>query len=311
MSNSEPQTGKNTGKSLGSRFQHEIFYFMIRLRLVFVAKIVLRFVVFYYAMLPAVRKRSYPYLKRRFPRAQGFAMFIHCYKLYLCFAEGLLERIIVGILGERGITKTSEAREYIKNNLPIDKGCIVLTAHIGAWQLGLAGIEELNKTVNIVQWIHDEDSDKHYFQHKEQQGKHSIQLINSRHGIDASFAITSALQRKEIVCIAGDRITVPTDNGVAVDFLGGKIHLPATAFLLASITQVPLIMSFSILTKQGVKGIKTEILNMPRNLRRNPQELQQYAQYFANTMEDMVEKYPYHFFNFFDMWDINNDSSRV
>ncbi len=299
-----------TGKSLGSRLQHEIFYLMVRLRLVFVAKIVLRFVVFYYAMLPSVRKRCYPYLSRRFPHDKGLARWWHCYKLYLCFAEGLLQRIIVGILGTNVVSEKSEARDYIKKHMPPDTGCIILTAHIGAWQLGLAGIEEFQRPVNIVQWIHEEDTDKHYFQHKEQQGKHVIRLINSRHGVDASFAITAALQRQEIVCIAGDRVAAPTDKGVKVRFLGGEIFLPVTAFVLASITQTPLIYSFSILSEGKVCGVKTHILQLPRHLRRKPEELQAYVQGFADEMEDMVQKYPYHFFNFFDMWD-SNDRTRM
>ncbi len=300
----------NTGKSLGSRLQHEIFYLMVRLRLVIVAKIILRFVVFYYALLPSVRKRCYPYLKRRFPMDEGFTRWKHCYKLYLCFAEGLLERIITGILGKKIVATTSDSREFIKHELTPDSGCIILTGHIGAWQLGLAGIEEFDRPINIVQWISEDDSDKHYFEHNEQKGKHAIKLINSRHGTDASFAIAAALQRKEIVCIAGDRITETTDKGLQVDFLGDKIYLPTTAFLLASITQVPLIISFSVLIDGKVCGVKTELTKPPRNLRRNNGELHKHLQHFANMMEDMVQKYPYHFFNFFDMWD-NNDSTRM
>ncbi len=300
----------NTGKSVASRLQHEIFYFMVRLRLVFLAKILLRCVVFYYSLRPSVRKRCYAYLERRFPEAKGFTRWLHCYKIYLRFAEVILERSINGILNIKSTTANSQAREYIKDNLNPEKGCIILTAHIGAWQLGLSAIEELDRPINIVQWINEQDTDKHYFEHEEQQGKHVIKLINSRDGIKASFAITSALQHKEIVCIAGDRIDEFSDLGAEVTFLGGIIRLPTTAFLLASITQVPLIISFSILQKDGVHGVFTKRLDLPPNLRRNPQALQEYIQIFATTMEDMVQKYPYHFFNFFDMWG-HDDSSRV
>ncbi len=300
----------DTGKSLGSRLQHEIFYYMVRLRLVFLAKILLRLVVFYYTLLPSVRKRCYAYLAHRFPLDKGFTRWLHCYKLYICFAEVLLERSIGGILNIKTTTANSNAREFIKNNLHPDKGCMILTAHIGAWQLGLSAIEELNRPINIVQWINEQDTDKHYFEHEEQQGKHKIKLINSRDGLKASFAITSALQRKEIVCIAGDRVDEFGDQKVQVKFLGNDIYLPTTAFLLASITQVPLIVSFSILQKNGVNGVKTERFDLPPNLRRNAEALQIYVQKFATAMEHMVQEYPYHFFNFFDMWS-HDDSSRM
>ncbi len=300
----------NTGKSIASRLQHEIFYLIVRLRLIFLAKILLRLVVFYYTLRPSVRRRCYAYLKHRFPHDKGFTRWVHCYKLYLRFAEVLLERSIGGILNIKTTTAHSSARDYIKTHLPPDRGCIILTAHIGAWQLGLSAIEELDRPINIVQWISEQDTDKHYFQHKEQQGQHSINIINSRDGIKASFAITSALQRKEIVCIGGDRVEEFADQKVQVKFLGGNIYLPSTAFLLASITQVPIFISFSILQNDGVHGVKTQHLDLPPNLRRNPQALQEYVQIFATAMEHMVNKYPYHFFNFFDMWG-NDDSSRM
>ncbi len=299
-----------TGKNLGSRLQHEIFYLLIRCRLLFVAHLLLRCVVFYYVLIPSVRKRCYPYLQRRFPQQKGFARICHCYKLYVCFAEGLLHRSIMGILGKNAIASTSASREKIKEHLPEDTGCIILTAHIGAWQMGLAGVEQLQRRINIVQWIHEKDTDKHYFEHKEQEDKHAINVINSRDGVHASFAISAALQRKEIVCIAGDRITESADKGIDITFLGDTIYIPSTAFLLASITEVPLIISFSILHKGQVQGVKSEILHLPKNLRRKPQELKHYAQCFANAMEDMVEKYPYHFFNFYDMWE-SYDSARM
>ncbi len=298
------------GKSLGSRFQHEIFYFMVRMRLLFLAKISIRFVVLYYSLLPSVRKRSYPYLSRRFPEANAFSRWIHCYKLYLCFAEGLLQRIALGILGKDSVTTTSASREYIKDNLPKDSGCIILTGHIGAWQLGLAGVERLNRPVNIVQWVHEEDNDRHYFEHEKQKDKHDMRVINSRDGVEASFAITAALQRKEIVCIGGDRITDTADTGIDVTFLGDTIQLPTIAYVLASITKVPLIVSFSVLTDGLVHGVKSEILHVPNNLRRNREELRKCAQSFAAIMEDMVQEYPYHFFNFLDMWE-KNDTTRM
>ncbi len=300
----------NTGKSIASKLQHEILYFIVSLLLVFLAKILLRIVVFYYTLRPSVRQRCYAYLNHRFPNDKGVKRFIHCYILYLRFAEILLERSICGILHSKSTTAKSDSREYIKKNVPDDKGCIILTAHIGAWQLGLAAIEELNRPINIVQWINEEDTDRHYFEHEEQQGKHAIKLINSRHGLKASFAITQALQRKEIVCIAGDRVNDFSDGGVKVKFLGEDIHLPSTAFLLASITQVPLIISFSILKSDGVHGVKAQRIDLPVNLRRNPQALQEYVQIFATIMENMVQEYPYHFFNFFDMWG-HDDSSRM
>jgi predicted LPLAT superfamily acyltransferase len=301
---------KWTSKSLGSRLQHEIFYWLIRCHLVGFARILLHLVVFYYVLKPSVRQRCYPYVRRRFPQACAMQRIVHTYRLYLCFAQGLLEKTIAGILGKSTLTADQDARKVLANCIAGDTGCIVLTAHIGFWQMGLMDIENMDRPVNIVQWRISEDVDKHYFEHPEQQGKHKINVINSRDGIDASFQIIAALRRKEVICLAGDRIADVQAQSLVVDFLGGKISLPLTGFLLASLLQVPLVITFSILDGRAVRGIWAEKVTIPAGLRHEPQKFLPYVQHFASCMEMLTQKYPYHFFNFYDMWE-NHDTTRM
>jgi predicted LPLAT superfamily acyltransferase len=289
---------KWTNKSLGSRIQHEIFYFLVRCHLLWLARALLVCVVFYYTLLPAVRKRAYPYLVRRFPHDTGFKRWQHCFRLYLCFAQGLLERCIIGILGKVHLEADEQAFQTLTTGIPKDKGCIIVTAHIGVWQLGLVGLEELQRPLNIVQWIHPEDVDKHYFQHKEQKSKHRIQLINSQEGLNASFQIITALQRNELICLAGDRVIEGGAPSVTVQFMGESIQLPTTAFLFASMAEVPIIVTFTIYNNHTIHAVRAEKILVPPKLRHKPDALQGYVQQFADIMEEMVQQYPYHFFNF-------------
>lgn len=297
-----------SSKSLGSRFQHEVFYALIRFRLLFLAHALLHCVVFYYTLLPSVRKRAYPYISRRFPHAGALMRWRHCFRLYLTFAQGLLERGVAGILGRVRLDNNTEALHNLQQSIPQDTGCIIVTGHIGVWQMGVMGIEDFDRPVNIVQWINPEDVDKHYFQHNGQENKHQIRLINSRDGMDASMEILAALRRKEIICIAGDRTSDSGGQNINVNFLGGTIELPSTAFLLASMAGVPLIVSFSIFTGNSVRGIVAERMDLPSGIRHAPQKLRPYMQRFASIMEDITREHPYHFFNFYDMWTHNDNS---
>ena len=291
-----------SSKSLGSRLQHQIFYLLVRCRLLGVARALLVCVVFYYTLLPSVRSRAVPYLSRRFPQDTGFARWRHCMRLYLCFAQGLLDRTIAGILGTQYIYAEPVTQQQFHNSIPQDTGCIILTAHIGAWQLGISCIEPLQRPINIVQWVHPEDKDKHYFQHNNELGKHNIRIINSRDDADTTLKIVTALRKKELLCITGDRITSAAENSVPVSFMGGTVHMPTTAFVLASLAQVPLVIAFTLRHNAAIKGFFVQKLDIPHNLRRDPAALRERVQYFATAMEQMVHDYPYHFFNFFDMW---------
>lgn len=302
-----------SSKSLGSRLQHEFFYFLVRMRLVWLARFSLAFVVLYYSIRPDVRHRIYPYLSRRFPQDRGLRRWLHCLRLYWTFAQGLLDRAICGILGPRscGIVPITDARFH--SAVPAGQGCLVLTAHIGAWQIALNGLEALQRPINIAQWLDPQDADKHYFQQNHREGGPDIRLINTRADPDAALKIATVLRHGELVCLTGDRITSPAEPAMEVTFLGDTVRLPATPWLLASLAQVPLVISFAIRhTRAGVgtvvEGIVVERVNVPPHLRRNPEVLHRFVQQFAARMEDMVMRYPYHFFNFFDMWSCDDST---
>lgn len=299
-----------SSKSIASRLHHEFFYFLVRCRLLFLAHISLYFVVLYYSIMPSIRKRAYPYLTKRFPNAKGLTLWLHCFRAYHSFGTCLLARSIAGILNKDCMAPSEKEKKTLLHTIPHDSGCIILTGHIGIWQLGLAGIEKSGKAINIVQWLNPEDVDKHYFAHKGQDDKHTIRIINPQDPLNASLEIIAALRRHEIVCMAGDRIFDSASPSVDVSFLGQKILLPTTPYLFASMAQVPLVIAFSVFTNGAVHGIKAERVAIPSGLRRNPIKLQELAQYFASTIEDITDTYPYHFFNFYDMWDIH-DKSRM
>ncbi len=297
---------KWTSKSLGSRFQHNFFYFLIRFRLVFLARLFIYFIVFYYTLIPSVRKRSSYYLQRRFPNSTPFTMWKHCYKLYINFAFLLLTRIIYGIQNNCELDAIADEKQKLMDTLKEDTGCIILTAHIGAWQMGLLELETVQRPINIVQFIDPGDNDKHYFEHDAKTRPHPITVISSL-GIQASLEISTALQNNEVVCMTGDRIAHESEKKIEVPFLGGKIALPLAHFSIASIAECPIVITFSVLEKNKIKGVWAERISIPKGIHRKPELLLPYVQRFVVGLENMVEHYPYQFFNFYDMWLENND----
>ena len=297
---------KWSGKSLGSRFQHQIFYRLIRCGATGPARVLLRAVVLYYTLLPGVRRRCRPYLQRRFPGARGIAALLHAYRLYLAFGQVLLDRSIAGITGRFAVRHTSATRELLRRVLAEEKGCIILSAHMGAWQMGLAGLEELRRPVHVVQRRNAGDVDRHYFEHG---GEHAVSVIDSTRPLEAFVEIAAALRRKEVVCLMGDRLTDADAAAVRVPFLGGPVAVPVTAYALASITGAPLVVTFAVREEGETQGVWGDVLRVPPGLRRDPERLRPFAVRFAAALEDMVRRYPYQFFNFYDMWGGDDDAT--
>lgn len=298
MQNKRPTVG-----TLGSRLQYGFFEVLVRCRMLFVARVVLAFVVLYYAMLPHVRQRCAAYIERRFPGVGGLRRFVHVYRLYLNFGQVLLDRMIAGVTGRFPFCKTDQQvrlRFFEAGANP--NGCIVLTAHIGAWQVGIAGLDQFDRPVNVVQLYNPEDQGKHYFQH----GKgRPFKIIDSADPVGSMVEAAAALRRGEVVCLMGDRLHGTRQSGQGVDaaFMGGSIRIPVSAYALASITGAELIMLFTVRENGITRVFKAERLSVPAGLpRHNVIVFQPYAQKFAAAMETVVERHPYQFFNFYDMW---------
>ncbi|MDR2695350.1 MAG: lysophospholipid acyltransferase family protein [Deltaproteobacteria bacterium] len=292
-------------RSLGSRLQYQVFQVIVRCRALPLARALLAMVVLYYTLLPHVRRRCFSYLRRRFGRADGWTGFVHAYRLYLNFGQILLDRMVAGMTGR--FPRCSTAPEVLAELLAAarnPKGCILLTAHTGAWQVGLAELEQLDRPVHVVQ-IHDPDT--HYFGGG---GERALYTIDGAEPIGAFVEMTAALRRGEIVCLMGDRLSREREQSVAAPFLGGRIALPVGAYALASMTEAEVLMLFTVREKGLTRAIQAERIRVPPALpRHDPAVFLPFAARFAQALEAFVQAYPYQFFNFYNMWLDEDDNT--
>lgn len=289
-----------SSRSLGSRFKHGFFYAVIKWLGMKPAYACLYVVVFYYSLLPSVRRRSRPYLERRFPGASPFAMWRHAFRLNHAFGLILLERAAMGITGRIDAGAEADEEETVTALLKEGKGLVVLTAHLGAWQMSMVGLEYCGVPVNIVQRRDEGDVDRHYFEHG---GGPAPVVIDASDPVASLGLAAGALLRREIVCMMGDRVRGGDSLAVDTEFLGGTITLPGAPFYLAGRFGCPVIVIFP--RRAGamtVSGRAYAVMRAPENCGRDAEKLQPYARRFAMAMEEFVEEYPYQFFNFYDLW---------
>lgn len=300
---------KWSSKSLGSSFQHAVFLVLIRCRLMPVARALLALVVGYYAVLPGVRARSTPYIRRRFPNAGGFAAWRHTWRLYKCFGDILLERMVAGVNGRFNLIPSPEHFQCFVQALGEGKGCIALSAHVGAWQTGMAALECLNVPMALLHYRDPGDVDKHYF---ERSGGGRVRIINSAAPFGGMVECAAALANGELVCIMGDRLRTPSEPALEVNFMGEPARFPLFPYVLASITGTPIVITFALREPDGgIRGQCCGILRVPEGLRRQPEKILPFVTTFTQAVEQMATEYPYQFFNFYDMWDNNETAGNT
>ncbi|ABA89888.1 acyltransferase, putative [Syntrophotalea carbinolica DSM 2380] len=290
-----------SSKSLGNRFQHQIFYALLRLAGPWPAYGLLHLVVFWYNLRPSMRRNAGYFLTRRFGRKIWPVRFWQSFQLTLSFGKVLLDRAMLGVLGRGEVTVAAEDMDNLRKMLDRGRGVVMLNAHFGCWQTGMAGLEAIDRPVNIVLQKGAGDVDKHYFEHRS--GGAAVHLIDPSGPFGGTLDMLAALKRNEIVCIMGDRVVDGDANSVAVDFMGGKVKMPFSIFSIASAAGAP--VAVTLIERQGPGLAKVhfaDCFELPPDLGKSPAALRPWVQRYAGALERMAWQKPYQFFNFFDMW---------
>jgi len=291
-----------TARSLGSKFQHQIFYTVIRLLGRYGAYLLLVFTVAWYVLFrPSVRQRSSFYLRRRFPRHNAPQRLLDCYKLCLSLGKVLVDRAVVGILGPKKLGCTLSDKEELHALLAEGRGLILVTAHVGSWQLGMASLYELETPVSLLLHRDQGDVDRHFNEHGDQAPPYRI--IDPLGYLGGTLEMLQVLKAGQVLCIMGDRVMGGEGSTLTVDFLGGPVAMPFSPYKLASATTAPIAIIFPHTTGSNSYSLKVGgVLRVPPDLGRSPAAYLPYAQQYVQALEAFVRDYPYQFFNFFDMW---------
>lgn len=296
-----------SSRSIANRFQHGFFYALIRLGGRRPAYAFLRLVAAWYTLLrPSVRQRSLPYLRRRFPGATPLQLLRHGYHLSCRFGEVLIDRACLGILGPTaGQARFTKGREDLPALLQEGRGCILLGAHVGCWQVAMAGIDFLRTPVNMLLHREPGDLDRHWFEHRGEDTP--FRLIDPAGPLGGAVETAAALRRGEVLCLMGDRVGPsgePARGTLSLPFLGAPAPFPVSAFRLAAATGAPVAVLLTHACGPGEYELELAgVIRVPGPLAREPEACAPYLRQYVALLEDYCRRHPYQFFNFYDMWD--------
>ena len=294
--------GSWTSRSIGRDWQHRFFYLVIKLGGRRLAYLCLYVVVAWYALFSAIAKeRARHYLARRFPGSGPWQRFWLRYRLILTFGQVLIDRAMVGILGADRIKVQLHGREELLNLLAEGKGMILVNAHVGCWQVAMSSLSFMDTPVNLLMQREEGDIDRHYFEHAGVECPYHI--IDPRGFLGGALEMMEVLKRGEVLSVMGDRMLGDDQNGVTVEFLGGRVIMPFSAYKLASATGAPVVALFSYKTGADSYDLKLyRTIRVPSGSGRDQQVFVPYVQEFAETLEEFCREQPFQFFNFFNMW---------
>ncbi|MCX7786021.1 MAG: lysophospholipid acyltransferase family protein [candidate division WOR-3 bacterium] len=182
-------------------------------------------------------------------------------------------------------------KEHLDQTLKLNQGVILVTAHLGNWDLAGVYLASLGFPLTAVA--------------EEIPGLSDVyNLIRTRTGMQIVFIqekekMTEALEDNRILVLLGDRDL--TGRGQLVNFLNGKKKIPRGPASFALKYKSPVIFGYFVLNpdKKSKKLYRAEISEplFPQN-----QTYEQFLQIVADKLSEYIRKYPLQWFVFRDEW---------
>jgi len=148
-----------------------------------------------------------------------------------------------------------EGRETYEEARRSKRGAVVVTAHLGGFELGMAALVGHEKRVHVV--FRRDASPR--FDRLRSRLREKLGVVEAP--VDEGWSTWSHLRDSlagdEVVLIQGDRV-MPGQKGVPVPFLHRRLLLPSGPFKLALVAGAPVIPVFSLRTATGRLRIVVE-----------------------------------------------------
>jgi predicted LPLAT superfamily acyltransferase len=309
MQNESEEKTNWSSRSIGSDWQHRVFYLAIKLGGRSAAYFLLYFVVAYYVLFSALaRQRASYYLNRRFPKDSGLKRLWHAYWMILEFGKVLVDRAVVGILGPDSFATTLDGRDELLKLRDENRGMILMTAHVGCWQVAMSALEFLQRPVNMLMRREDGDIDRHYYEHAGIPCPY--QVIDPTGYLGGTLEMMGALKQGQIVSVMGDRLFGSDKSSVRTNFLGADVTIPFSAYKLASATGAPVVVFFT--RKDGPRSYQVQlakVIRVPQLKGRKAETFKSFAKEFVDVLEEFTTRHPYQFFNFYNMWSAQKNAT--
>jgi predicted LPLAT superfamily acyltransferase len=264
----------------------------------------LYFVSLYYLATdrPAV-SASLAYVTRRFPGHGALRRVFDVYLLFVSQGKNLIDRFAVASGYEDIDIRIRGYDQVLDLCKDPAKGFILLTAHVGNWQVAMDALRRFGRTVHLMMRPEDNSAVRDALQIDAAQDR--VRFLFTDDALGGVIEAMKAVNRGDIVAIMGDRTY--GYSAVEASFLGNGVRFPYGAFSLASAAQCPVVVLLS--ARLGVNRYVMDvshIIDAPAGARgRKEAAMKAAVQEFAQALEGYVADHPYQWFVFRDIWKSN------
>ncbi len=286
------------GKSKGSPLGYRIFVWVLKTFGVSPAYFLLRFVALYYLFFSFKASRNIYSLYRKKLGFSAISAFGKIYRNYYLLGQSIIDKVVIMSGIKNNFSFDFDGEENLRQIATMKKGGILLSAHIGNWDVAGHLFTRLETAINIVLYDGEHEQIKDYLESVT--GKSKINIIVIKNDLSHIYAISNAFANNELVCMHADRF-MPGNKTLNANFLGEDARFPIGPFLLAATFKVPVSFVFALKeTKLHYHFFATAIKDYSSFAK--DALIKEMLHDFKEEMEAKVKQYPEQWFNYYDFW---------
>ena len=288
-----------TGQSRGGILGYRVFIWSIKHFGLNFAYFLLIFVSAYFVIASGNAFHAIFYY---FHSRLGFSKFktiISIFRNYYLFGQVIIDKVVILAGFKHKLSFNIEGKEYL---LQMRNGGILISGHIGNWEVGGQVLDFHGKKINILAFDSERQVIKEYM--SKLLTNRNVSFISIGNDFSHLLEIKQALANKEIIAMHGDRF-ISGNKTIMIDFLGKPAKFPIGPWLLASRFNVPVSYVFAVKeTSKQYRFYATPIKIVPhtKNTLHCEELLTNSMKEYVIELEKTVRKYPLQWYNYYDFW---------
>ncbi len=290
-----------SGKSRGGKAGYLFFILLLKYtgrRLVY---LFVRFVALYFWVVSDKKAISF-----YFRRVHNYSLpktIFSIYQNYYFLGQMLIDKISVLSGKGKGFTYNFDDKKNIYEIIRGNKGGLLIGAHVGNWDIAGQMLNEFDVRINIVVYEAEHRKIKELLENYNV--SIDANIIPIKDDYSHLYKIKDAFARKELVVMHGDRF-LPGANTITMTFMNKKAKFPSGPLYLASKNNVP--VSFVYAMKETpdhyhLFASKPKMYSYPARIKTRKRELENMLQDYISSLEQILKKYPFQWFNYYSFWE--------
>ena len=182
-----------------------------------------------------------------------------------------------------------------KKCLTDDVGKILMTAHIGNWEMMLPIISKFKKVIGVAREQKNKGANKFIIENR---SFNNVELISNK---GSTRKMAKALFKNKILLLVCDQNAKSKGNKLL--FFNKESSFPKGPGYFHFLTNSELIYGFCILNKDYKYELKIRNLNIEKKIEQKDELVIQINRLYIKKLEEIIKKYPEQYFWFHKKWD--------